>query len=215
MTAAADTIRDRRRAFAAPGGSHDRLVRFLGKWLPAGIGAIAAIMILAPLAPRGEISFLLDRNKVATAEERLRVDDATYRGIDSQNRPFSVTAGSAVQKSAAEPIVRMDELIARIMLDDGPAALTARDGSYNYATEQVQVNGNVGFAAADGYRMVTRNVVIDLKSRRVVGSGGVEGTIPSGTFSADRLVADLGARTFALDGNARLRMEPGKLRMPK
>ena len=215
MTAAADTIRDRRRAFAAPGGSHDRLVHFLGRWLPAGIGAIAAIMILAPLAPRGEISFLLDRNKVATAEERLRVDDATYRGIDNRNRQFSVTAGSAVQKSAAEPVVRMDELTARIMLEDGPAALTARDGVYNYATEQVRINGYVGFAASDGYRMATRNVLIDLKSRRVVGSGGVEGTIPSGTFSADRLVADLGARTFALDGNARLRMEPGKLRMPK
>lgn len=215
MTAAADTIRDRRRAFAAPGGSHDRLVHFLARWLPAGIGAIAAIMILAPLAPRGEISFLLDRNKVATAEERLRVDNASYRGIDNHDRLFTVTAGSAVQKSAAEPIVHMDELIARIMLEDGPAALTARDGIYNYSTEQVQVNGYVGFAASDGYRMATRNVVIDLKSRRVVGSGGVEGTIPSGTFSADRLVADLGARTFALDGNARLRMVPGKLRMPK
>ena len=29
---------------------------------------IAAVMILVPLGPRGEISFLLDRNKVATAD---------------------------------------------------------------------------------------------------------------------------------------------------
>ena len=98
---------------------------------------------------------------------------------------------------------------------DTQVNLTARDGVYNYDTEQVWINGYVGFAAADGYRMATRNVVIDLKSRRVIGSGGVEGAIPSGTFSADRLVADLGARTFALDGNARLRMVPGKLRMPQ
>lgn len=215
MTAAADTIRDRRRAFATPGGSHDRLVRFLSKWLPAAIGAIAAVMILSPLAPRGEISFLLDRNKVAIAEERLRVDDATYRGIDNNDRAFTVTAGSAVQQSAAEPIVHLDTLIARIMLDDGPAALSAKDGTYNYSTEQVRVLGDVGLAAADGYRMVTRNVLIDLKSRRVTGSGGVSGEIPTGTFSADRIVADLSARTIALEGNARLRMVPGQLRMPQ
>ncbi|HMP56352.1 MAG TPA: LPS export ABC transporter periplasmic protein LptC [Novosphingobium sp.] len=215
MTAAADTIRDRRRAFAAPGGSHARLVRFLAKWLPAAIGAIAAVMILSPLAPRGEISFLLDRNKVAIAEERLRVDDATYRGIDNHDRAFTVTAGSAVQKSAAEPIVHLDRLIARIMLDDGPAALSAQDGTYNYQTEQVRVLGDVGLAAADGYRMVTRNVVIDLKERSVTGSGGVSGEIPSGTFSAERITADLQARTIALEGNARLRMAPGQLRMPR
>ena len=77
MTAQADIIRDRRRAFAGPGGSHDRLIGFLGKALPAGIGAV-----------------------------------------------------------------------------------------------------------------------------------------PTGTFSADRIVADLGERTVTLEGNARLRMTPGKLRMP-
>ena len=68
--------------------------------------------------------------------------------------------------------------------------------------------------AADGYRMTSRNVEIDLKGRRVTGSGGVSGAIPAGTFSAERIVADLDARTVALDGNARLLMAPGKLRMP-
>lgn len=215
MTIQAELIRDRRRAFAAPGGSHDRLVKLLATWLPAAIGAIAAVMVLAPLAPRGEISFLLDRNKVAIVNERLRVDDATYRGIDSSNRPFSLTAGSAVQQSADQPVVHMDRLVARILLRDGPAALTARDGTYNFETERVRVTGEVGFAAADGYRMVTRNVTVDLKNQLVAGDAGVSGSIPSGTFSADRIVADLGERTVALEGHARLQMRPGKLRIPQ
>ena len=54
----------------------------------------------------------------------------------------------------------------------------------------------------------------DLQGRRVVGSGGVTGAIPAGTFSADRIIADLDARTVTLDGHARLLMSPGKLRMP-
>ena len=214
MTVQADIIRDRRRHFAAPGGSHDRLIRFLSAALPGAVGLIAAVMILAPLSPRGEISFLLDRNKVAVASERLRVSNAMYRGEDDKGRAFSVSAGSAVQVSGAQPEVRMDRLVARILLADGPAELSAAGGVYDFDAEQVSANGPVVFTAADGYRMTTSSVSIDLKSRTVMGSGGVSGAIPAGTFSANRIVADLGERSITLDGNARLQMAPGKLRMP-
>ncbi|MEN9717840.1 MAG: hypothetical protein RIQ99_718 [Pseudomonadota bacterium] len=214
MTQAADQIRDKRRLWAAPGGSHDQLVRVLAKWLPGAVGVVAAVMIVGPLFPHGEISFLLDRNKVAMTAERIRVANAMYRGIDDSGRPFTVTAGSAAQVSLRDPLVRMENLAARIRLADGPAELTARGGTYDYGAEQVNVTGPVNFTAADGYRMTTSNVAIDLKTRRVIGSGGVSGAIPAGTFDADRIIADLGERTVTLDGNARLRMEPGKLRMP-
>ncbi|MFN5821860.1 MAG: LPS export ABC transporter periplasmic protein LptC, partial [Novosphingobium sp.] len=85
---------------------------------------------------------------------------------------------------------------------------------YDYNRETVDVNGPVTFTAADGYRMTTGHVAIDLKGQRVLGNGGVNGAIPAGTFSAERLVADLNARTIALEGKARLVMTPGKLRMP-
>lgn len=214
MTAQADIIRDKRRAFAAPGSPHDRLVRLLVRVLPAGVGMVAAIMILAPFTPRGEISFLLDRNKVAVTSERLRVDKAMYRGADNQGRPFSLTAGNAVQRSASDPTVEMNDLVARILLSDGPAEISARSGFYNIPNERVAVPGPLNFRAADGYSLSASNVTIDLKTRRVEGSGGVAGSIPAGTFSANRIVADLSARTVALDGRARLRMQPGKLRMP-
>ena len=212
MTQAADLIRTRRQAFAAPGGFHDKLIRFLAVALPGAVGVIVAVMVLSPLSPRGEISFLLDRNKVEQTSERMRVDAATYRGEDDKGRAFSVSAGNAAQASASEPVVRMNELIARILLADGPAELTARDGTYDFSAQQIAVNGPVEFFAADGYRMSTSGVSIDLRGRRVVGSGGVSGSIPAGTFSADRIIADLGARTVMLDGHARLSMVPGKLR---
>jgi len=207
MTEQADQIRDRRRHFALPGGSHDRLVQFLAKALPAGIGAVAAVMIIAPLFPRGEISFLLDRNKVTITRERLRINNAMYRGEDARGRPFSVTAGSAVQRSARLKVVEMDDLAARILLTDGPAELKAPDGRYDLGENAILVRGPVDFRAADGYRLTTNNVRIDLKQQHVTGSGGVAGAVPSGTFSADRIEADLDNRTVALQGRARLRMQ--------
>ncbi|MEP6869630.1 MAG: LPS export ABC transporter periplasmic protein LptC [Novosphingobium sp.] len=214
MTRAADLIRDKRQHFALPGGSHDRLVRFLGVVLPAGVGAILAVMLIAPLFPRGEVSFLLDRNKVALAQERLRLDHAMYRGLDNRGRPFSVTAGSAVQHTAKVPVVKMSDLSARLLLSDGPAELYAPDGAFHYDTNTVDVRGPVDFRAAQGYRMTTSNVTIDLKQQHVTGLGGVAGALPAGTFSANRFDADLDERTVTLSGRARLRMEPGKMRMP-
>ena len=213
-TVEAKEQRSRRRRFAAPGGSHDRLVRFLAAALPMAVGVLAALMVITPLSPRGEVSFLLDRDKVAMIDERLRVDNAMYRGADNDGRPFSLTAGEAVQRSSAEGIVRMEDLVARILLPEGPARLGAEGGAYNLNTEVVDARGPVRLVAADGYRMTARGVSVDLGTKRMTGAGGVEGAIPAGTFSANRIDVDLPARTVTLDGNARLRMIPGQLRMP-
>ncbi len=214
MTEAADTIRSYRRAFALPGGAHDRLIGILSRVLPAGIGLILAIMIFTPLSSRGEISFLLDRNKVAIARDRVKVENAMYRGVDSQGRAFSVSAQSALQESAQNPTVRMEQLSAKLALVDGPAEIAASDGLYDYDSETVKVLGAVTVTAPNGYRMQSNGVNIDMKSRQVVGAGGISGTVPAGTFSADRISADLGERTVTLQGNARLRMTPGQVRMP-
>jgi lipopolysaccharide export system protein LptC len=214
MSQQADQIRDRRRAFAAPGSPLDKAVKLLAVVLPALVGAVAATMLIAPLGPRGEVSFLLDRNKVDTAEDRLRVDNAMYRGRDDKGRAFSLTAGEAVQRSADVPVVQLADLTARMQLSEGPAVLLAPAGRYNIEEQLVAVDGVVRFATADGYRMTVRNVSIDLPRRTVLGAGGVEGAIPAGSFSADSIRADLDGRVLTLSGNARLRMVPGRLRMP-
>jgi len=214
MTVAADTIRTQRRSFAAPGGFHDRLVHFLARGLPALVGALLAIMVITPLSPRGEISFLLDRRKVAMVNERMQVSSAMYRGQDDEGRNFSITAGSAVQRTKAQPLIELDQLTARIMLDNGPALLTAGRGNYDFGKEIVDIAGPINVQTSDGYRMTATNVDIDLGSKILKSRGPVEGRIPAGTFSADRINADLNERTVALEGNARLRMVPGRMQMP-
>ncbi|MCJ2184294.1 LPS export ABC transporter periplasmic protein LptC [Novosphingobium sp. 1949] len=216
MSEEATQIRNRRKHLAAPGGSHDRLVSFLAKALPAAIGVVAAVMILVPLSPRGEVSFLLDRNKVAVTKDRIAVDNAAYRGKDRNGRDFTVTAGTAVQKSAETPVVEMFDLAARIALNDGPGTIKAPRGKYNYDNDTLDVDGPVDFAASDGYRMTANNVAVDIATKSAQGSGGVEGQVPSGTFKADTMHADLEGRTVTLEGNAKLRMTPGsKLEIPK
>lgn len=211
MTERADQMRDRRKLFAAPGGRHDRIIAILQVALPSTIGVLVAFLALAPLLRGSEVSFLLAKDQVEIARERMRVTEALYRGEDSEGRPFSLKAGSAVQKSSKVPIVKLEDLSARILLENGPGVLTANHGQYNMDTENVAIQGPVQFNSANGYRLNTRDVDIDLNTRSMESRGTVSGRIPAGTFSADKLKANLADRTVTLEGRAKLRMTQGGL----
>ncbi|MDO7834118.1 LPS export ABC transporter periplasmic protein LptC [Sphingobium sp. HBC34] len=212
MSVQADQQRDVRRHWARPGGSHDRMVGLLKNWLPVAVGVLAALLATAPFTGGDKVSFVLDKNKVEVAKDRMRLTEALYRGQDSKGQPFSLRAGSAVQKSSREPIVDLSSLSARILLSDGPAVLTAQKGRYDMDSERVGIDGPVQFEAAGGYRLTTRDVGIDLKTRRMKSAGRVDGRIPIGTFSGDHLEADMAARTVTLNGRARLRIEQNGLK---
>lgn len=212
MSVRAEIDRDMRRLWAAAGGSHDRVVRILRTGLPLVIGVVAAVLVFSPFTQRRELSFLLSKDSVEVARERLRVSQATYRGQDAKGQPFALLARSAVQKSSSDPVVRMTDLSGAIRLADGPATIFAANGAYDMRAEQVSVTGPITVTAAGGYRLEARDVTMDLKKRSLIGQSGVEGVLNIGRFSANRLMADLDARTVRLEGNARLTINQGGLR---
>ena len=198
--------------WASPGGRHDRLIRIARLALPLLIGILSAGLMFAPLAMRGEVSFVLAKDTVELARERMRVTAATYRGEDTKGQPFELKAGSAVQASSRDPVVKLSDLTASIALKDGPASLHADAGRYDMDREIVSILGPVVFSSADGYRLETRDVAIGLKTRKLASGGPVDGKMPLGSFSADRIRADLGAHTVTLDGRARLHIVQGRAR---
>jgi len=201
-----------KRGWAAPGGWHDAVIHALKIVLPVLIGLLAAYLALAPLSKTREISFILDKNKVEMAKERMRVRTARYQGQDDRGRPFTIDAASAVQATSSDPIVDIEGMAARIALDDGPATLRADRGRYNLERETVDVIGPILFEAYDGYRLQTRDVAVNLNTRTLASQGRVQGRMPLGTFSADRMTADLPARNVTLTGRARLHIVQDGLR---
>lgn len=207
MSVQASEQRSLQQHWAAPGGSHDRMIVWLKRSLPVITGIMATLLAIAPFTHQSEVSFVLDKKKVDMSAERLKVVEALYRGEDSRGRPFSLRAGSAVQKSSREPIVQLNDLEARLQMDNGSALVTAQRGTYDLGKELVTVVGPIRFEREDGYRMVTRDVDISLANRNLRSRGPVEGRIPTGTFRANHLSADLENRTVSLEGGARLRIE--------
>ncbi len=198
--------------WAAPGGRHDRIIARARIALPAIIGVLSAGLVFVPLASRSEVSFVLAKDNVQIARERMRVTAATYRGEDGKGQPFQLTAGSAVQATSRDPVVKLNDLTANILLKDGPASLHADTGRYDMDREIVSVVGPVVFVSSGGYRLQTRDVAIGLKTRKLASGGPVDGQMPLGSFSADRIQADLGARSVTLEGRARLHIVQGGAR---
>ena len=212
MSEAAVNERVRKQGRAAPGGRHDFLVRLLKVLLRTAIGVLLAYLALAPLQKGRDISFILDKNKVDVAKERMRVQSARYRGQDNEGRTFTIDASSAVQATSQDPIVEILGMSAEIGLESGPATLRADRGRYDIEAQKVDVIGPILFTAADGYSLRTRDVAVDLNTRALESRGRVEGTMPLGRFSADKLEANLPQKKVVLSGRARLHIKQGGIR---
>ena len=209
MSELAERERVEKRVWAAPGGMHDRVIQVLKLLLPAATGGVLAFLAFAPLEEKQEFSFMLDKNKVEHAEERMRIQSAQYRGQDSRGRPFVLNARSAVQQSSSVPVVDITHMRAQIELENGPAQLLARQARYDLERDQVDVQGPILFSSADGYRLGTRDVTVDLRQRRMASRGAVEGRMPLGHFTAGQLEVDLPERRAVLSGRARVHIVQG------
>lgn len=204
MSQLAEQQRSERRVWAAAGSSHDRLIAMMRIVLPLAVGVLSAFLALAPLTVGRDISFVLAKDRVDVAKERMRVTRASYRGDDSKGQPFRLDAASAVQATSRDPIVRLSQLNAQIKLTGGAATIRANNGRYDMDHENIAIDGPVRFDSADGYHIATRDVLIDMADRVAHSLGPIDGTMPLGHFSADRMRADLERRIIYLDGRARL-----------
>jgi lipopolysaccharide export system protein LptC len=204
-----------KRGWAAPGGFHDFLVRFLKIALPIGVLGFVAYLLISPLSHNKEVSFLLDKKKVATAHERLKTQAAHYQGIDDQGRAFTVEADQAIQKTSDVPIIDISGVRAQMQLKDGPAVMTADSGRYHMDQQKMDVDGPVHVTAADGYKLETRNVTVDLNNHSLSGKQGVEGRMPLGRFTASTMAADMRNRHVTLGGRAHLHIDQGGLKRLK
>lgn len=212
MSQAATRDRLVKQRWAVPGSTHDSLIRWAKVVLPMAVGVLIAVLMVAPLGNNGDVSFILDKNKVDNAPERMRVEAARYNGADDKGQRFEITARTAIQQSSDVPVVDIRGMFARLALSQGPLTIAANQGRYDLDAQKVEVSGPVRVVGPDGYRLETRDVQVDLKRRQVVSSGAVTGQTRLGPFRAGRLRADLGSRTVVLDGGARLKIVQGTVR---
>jgi lipopolysaccharide export system protein LptC len=201
-----DALLSPRQRAALPGSYRDTLFGVLRWLLPALALLVLATIVIWPLTKVREFSFLLAKDKVAMAEERLRIDRPVYRGETSKGEAFVISAAGAVQRSSAVPIVELTDLKAKLQLSDGPLTVNAPSGRYFLDDDKLQIAGPVLLESTSGFSLDSEQVDIDINARSVSTDTPVSGTVPLGSFRAGRMQADIRGRTVVLDGGAHLRI---------
>ena len=212
MSEAANRKSAVKRHWAEPGSRHDLVVKATKFGLPIVIGGLVMLLAIAPFDKRGDVSFILDKNKVDEARERMRVEKARYVGEDNKGQKFVIVADRAVQPTSNVPIVAIEGMRAQLNLGKGPLSIAALRGRYNLEQERVQIDGPVRIAGPGGYRLATRDVTVDLDKRNLTSSGPVTGSMELGEFRAGRIRADLDQRTVSLDEGVHLKVYQGAVR---
>jgi lipopolysaccharide export system protein LptC len=212
MSELANKERADKQRWAVPGSAHDAIVRWSKIALPSAVGVLIAVLAFAPLQKHGDVSFILDKKKVASAPERMRVESAHYVGSDNKGQRFEITANRAIQRSSDVPIVDIEGMFAQLAMTQGPLMIAANNGRYDLDQQKMDVAGPVRLVGPDGYRLETRDVTVDLKQRQMQSAGPVSGQMRLGQFQAGHLQADLDDRKVVLNGGTRLKIVQGAVR---
>ena len=184
MSDLANQEREVKQRWAVPGSSHDRIVRFAKVALPSAVGVVIAFLAMAPLDKSGDVSFILDKNQVENAPERMRVEQARYVGQDNNGQKFLIVANRALQRTSEQPIVDIWGMLARFGLAQGPVTVAANQGQYNLDQQKVTVQGAILVPLLDVYRRESVGVnTRNARSRRadapLHGMRGTESDHPS------------------------------------
>jgi lipopolysaccharide export system protein LptC len=212
LSDAASRKQEIKRHWAEPGSRHDAVIRATKYGLPVVIVALVILLAIAPFDKRSDVSFILDKNKVDEAKERMRVEQARYVGEDNKGQKFEIVADRAVQQSSNVPIVMIEGMRARLNLARGPLSIAALKGRYDLEQEEMLIDGPVRVAGPDGYRLATRDVRVDLDKRTMQSRGPVSGAMQVGQFQAGSLSADLDERVVRLNDGVRLKIIQGAVR---
>lgn len=186
------------------------MVAIAKRALPALAVGLLAVMALWPEiesnAERGRVAF---RRVAEVRPDALYVVEPRYQGVDEQNRPFTVTASSAVQ-AGQEEVVQLQAPRADITLTDGGwVYLEAERGRYVKPEDRLDLAGRVTVHHDDGTQFVTDQATLDLHGGNAAGDVPVAAQGPFGTLTAaqgfrlqDRgqVVNFLGASRVVLEG---------------
>jgi lipopolysaccharide export system protein LptC len=165
---------------------HSRFVGLMKLLLPALAIAIVALILAWPEGKGARKRFRVDFAAGPSQEaESLRMVRPRFTGVDGEGRPFTVTAEVATRIAPQSDLVGLERPEADITLTRGAwVALKASEGTYNQATQELELRRQVDLFHDAGYEFHTTKALLGLKDGTARGDEPVEGQGPFGRLTA-------------------------------
>ncbi len=209
MTGSADTVsrhadsdRERRsrssRAYVLA-KRHSRFVRVLRIAIPVGaVLSFASFIVLPFINPFRNAGVSVGAIKMDGT--RVTMETPRLAGYRKDNKPYEVTALSAVQDVRVPNVIELYQMTARIVnADDTVINLTALNAIFDSQKEQLQLRNDVKVKTQNGQEAFLKSADVDFKAGTVRSREAVTVRLPDMAVSADSLdiVDNGGTITFA------------------
>jgi lipopolysaccharide export system protein LptC len=188
---------------------YSRFVRTLKFVLPISAFALVLATLLFALLYDADDSLTFSFTSVEQVDNDLRMVNPRFSGLDNENRPFLVTAGSATQDATNPRTVTLEALEADLALSaDTWVNLSAAVGRLDTEEETLVLEGDISLFTDAGYEFHTDRATVMLGERRVISDTEVVGQGPLGILRADGFEAENAGQTLRFTGNVSMRIYP-------
>jgi lipopolysaccharide export system protein LptC len=126
--------------------------------------------------------------KLAVQGSKITMELPRIAGFTRDSRAYELNAETAVQDIAKPDLVELQNLRARIeMQDKDVVQITANAGTYNTKADKIVLRDQVVVTSQQGYRALMREAAIEMKKGNVVSELPVEIVLPNGLLKANRM----------------------------
>jgi lipopolysaccharide export system protein LptC len=190
---------------------HSRFVRFLRMAIPAGILAVAGVIIVATFFNPFRLiaNFPIDPGKVSLSGTRIVMEAPRLNGFTSDGRPYELTARAAVQDITKPDLLELSGPVAHVDMKDGAHVdIQSINGLYDTKSELLKLSDHVVMVSSSGYEAYLSEATVTVRSGQIVSESPVSVKLPNGWLNSKRLeVVDNGA-LLRFGGGVDLTLEP-------
>jgi lipopolysaccharide export system protein LptC len=197
--------RDPRARAYAQARRHSARVRFY-KWaIPLGTATAVALLVVITLAgPDGRLGGL-SLGPLSFSGTKITMESPRLTGFHKDTRPYEVTATSATQDVRKPHLIELNNMRARLVIDDnGTAArLEAASGMFDTQREQLELRQEVRVATDSGHAARLKSASIDFKAGTVISRDPVAVTLINGTIDAQGIEISDNGKVLTFTGRVR------------
>ena len=169
---------------------HSLLVRVMRIGLPVSVVVgLSALVLNAYFKPMQIFEKLPSvSGKLAVQGSKITMELPRIAGFTRDSRAYELNAESAVQDIAKPDIVELQNLRAKMELQDKDVVqVTANAGTYNTKADRIVLRDQIVVTSQQGYKALLREAAVEMKKGNVISEMPVEITLPNGMLKANRL----------------------------
>jgi lipopolysaccharide export system protein LptC len=188
------------------GGRYTRFVALMRIVLPVSAGVLVLLVVIWPQLHQERHKFRLGPGSLTAPDGGgQQALNPRFTGTDKQNRPYNVTADSALQNQEQPDEVMLSFPKADIALKDGSwIALTAERGQFSRQSQMLDLGGDVDLYHDSGFEFRTASARVDLGQSTADGDETVHGQGPFGTVDAEGFRIFESGRRILFTGKAKM-----------